>query len=66
MFNPYSIILGLFVVTGLLATGWGLRIIIRARETLQWPAVEGVIEESTKSSESDDLLPQSLAVTQHL
>lgn len=57
MFNPYSIILGSFVVTGLLATAWGLRIIIRARETLQWPVVEGTIEESTKSSESDDLLP---------
>ena len=60
MFNPYSIILGLFVVTGILATFWGLRIILRTRKTLQWPAVEGIIEESTVSSEStegNDLLP---------
>jgi len=60
MLNPYSIILGLFVVAGLLATFWGLRIIVMARKTLQWPAVEGTIEESkvaSESTESNDLLP---------
>lgn len=60
MFNPYSIILGLFVFAGLLATLWGLRVIVMARKTLQWPAVEGTIEESKvsfESSETNDLLP---------
>ncbi|MEJ2180408.1 MAG: DUF3592 domain-containing protein [Gammaproteobacteria bacterium] len=60
MFNPYSIILGLFVVAGLLATLWGLRVIVMARKTLQWPAVAGTVEESkisTESSEINDLLP---------
>lgn len=60
MFNPYSIILGLFVVTGLLTTAWGLRIISLARKTLQWPTVKGVIDESRVSSdasEMNDLLP---------
>lgn len=60
MFNPYSIILGLFIAAGLLATLWGLRIIVMARKTLQWPSVEGTIEESkasSESTESNDLLP---------
>jgi hypothetical protein len=46
MFNPYSIILGLFVAAGLLATLWGWLIIVKARKTQQWPSVEGQIEES--------------------
>jgi len=57
MFNPYSIILGLFVVAGILVASWGLRIIVRARKTLQWPAVEGSIVESMVSSDADELLP---------
>ena len=51
MFNPYSIILGLFVIAGVLVSLWGLRVIVTARKTLQWPAVEGTIEESKISSE---------------
>ena len=54
MFNPYSIILGLFLVAGLLATLWSLRIVLTARKTMQWPAVEGLIEESKVSSASSD------------
>ncbi|MGD8569916.1 MAG: DUF3592 domain-containing protein [Gammaproteobacteria bacterium] len=46
MFNPYTIILGLFIAAGLLATLWGWLIIARARKTQQWPSVEGTIEES--------------------
>ena len=57
MFNPYSIILVLFILGGLLASGWGLRVLLVARKSLQWPFVEGVIEESRLSSEGDDLLP---------
>lgn len=57
MFNPYTIILSLFVVAGLLATLWGLVIIIRARKTSHWPMAEGVIEESAVSSDANDLLP---------
>ncbi|WP_455218809.1 DUF3592 domain-containing protein [Kaarinaea lacus] len=60
MFNPYSIILGLFVITGILVSLWGLRVIVVARKTLQWPFVAGIIEESkvsSKSTEGYDLLP---------
>lgn len=57
MFNPYSIILGLFILGGLVASAWGLRVLIVARKSLKWPFVEGVIEESSLSSEGDDLLP---------
>ena len=57
MFNPYIIVLGLFVIAGLLATLWGVRIIVRARRTQQWPSVEGVIEKSNISSNVNDLLP---------
>ena len=57
MFNPYSIILGLFVVAGWLATLWGLVIIIKARKTRHWPMVDGSIETSAISSDANDLLP---------
>lgn len=57
MFNPYSVILGLFIVAGVLATIWGLRILFMARKSQQWPSVEGLIEESDLSSARDDLLP---------
>jgi len=57
MFNPYFIILSLFVVAGILVTLWGLRVIVMARKTLQWPGVEGTIEESRVSSDADDMLP---------
>jgi len=57
MFNPYTIILGLFVVAGFLATLWGLRIMATARKTQNWPVVEGIIEESAISSDEHDLLP---------
>ena len=57
MFNPYSIILGLFTLTGLLTCAWGLRIISNAHKTRQWPCVEGEIEESTIRKEHNDLLP---------
>jgi hypothetical protein len=57
MFNPYSIILGLFTVAGLVTTLWGLSIIIKARRTAAWPCVTGVIESSGIAAETDDLLP---------
>jgi len=57
MFNPYTIILGVFTLAGLLATVWGYMIISRAKQTLSWPCVDGVIEESSVSSRQYDLLP---------
>ena len=68
MFNPYTIILSLFTLAGLLATVWGYIIIARARRTQQWPSVEGVIEESKLSSQKHDLLPHivfSYGVAEH-
>lgn len=57
MFNPYSIILGLFVFAGVLTSLWGLRVMITARRSLEWPAVEGTIDESEFSSDEFDLFP---------
>ena len=57
MFNPYSIILGLFVVGGMLTTLWGIRVIVVARKSLKWPCVGGKIEESKINFGSRDLLP---------
>ena len=57
MFNPYTIILSLFLVAGFITMLWGLRIILQAQKTKQWPSVDGVIEESKPSSEENDLLP---------
>jgi len=60
MMNPYIIILSLFVIGSLLATLWGWRVIVKGRKTLTWPNVTGIIEESTPTSEGDDLLPHIL------
>jgi hypothetical protein len=57
MFNPYTVILGLFVIGGLFVTLWGLLIILKAHKSNQWPSVDGVVEESKPSSEERDLLP---------
>lgn len=58
MFNPYTIILGLFVVTGFIVTVWGIRILMLARKTRQWPSVEGIIESCEESTDENDLLPR--------
>jgi len=57
MFNPYSIILGLFFFSGVLVTLWGIRVIVQARKTLKWPFVGGKIEESKINFGAGDLLP---------
>ncbi len=57
MFNTYAIIIALFIVSGLIATGWGWMLIARARRKMDWPAVTGRIEVSEASSAEDDLLP---------
>lgn len=57
MFNPYIIILSLFLLAGLITTLWGLAIIVKARRTQGWPCVDGVIEESRITSGDNDLLP---------
>lgn len=58
MINPYVIILSAFGIAGIAVTLWGWMIIIKARKTLKWPSVEGVIEESSPASNADDLLPE--------
>ena len=56
--NPYIIILVLFLLGGVGTTIWGWSIIARGKRTLNWPAVEGVIEKCRQSSAADDLLPE--------
>ena len=60
MFNPYAIILGLFIIAGFIAALWGWSIIAKARKTRRWPMVEGAIEQSAPASEANDLLPHIL------
>jgi hypothetical protein len=57
MFNAYALIIGLFILTGIVTTAWGIRIILRGRKTLAWPGTDGVIEKSAAVAEADDLLP---------
>jgi len=57
MFNPYTIILGLFTAAGLATSLWGFAVIHKARRTARWPYIAGTIEKSNMSSEHDDLLP---------
>jgi hypothetical protein len=56
--NPYSIILSLFTLGGLIMAVWGLIIIARGKKTLRWPSVDGVIEQSLLASEENDILPK--------
>lgn len=53
----YAIIIGLFIVFGLLVTVWGLRVLKKSRLRLQWPTVRGEIVTSELQSEDDPLLP---------
>lgn len=55
--NYYAIILGLFIIGGFGAVLWGWIIFVKARKTLRWPMVEGVIEQSAPTSKANDLLP---------
>lgn len=57
MFNAYALIIGLFIVGGLVTAGWGWRLIVRARAMRDWPAAEGVVETAEASGGEDDLLP---------
>lgn len=57
MLNPYLIIVVLFIVSGLIASVWGWMIVAKGRQTLRWPAVDGVIERADPTTDDDDLLP---------
>lgn len=57
MFNAYAIIIGLFILGGLVTAGWGATLISRARAVRRWPGTEGVIETAEPAREDDDLLP---------
>ncbi len=60
MFNPYAIILGLFIIAGFITALWGWFIIAKTRKMRRWPVVEGAIEQSAPTSEANDLLPHIL------
>ncbi len=44
--NPYTLILGIFLIAGIATTAWGWMIIVRGRGTRRWPAVSGSITRS--------------------
>lgn len=58
MLNPYTVVLGLFIVAGAATTLWGWWIIRNARQSLRWPTEEGAIEHAEAQPETDDLLPR--------
>ena len=60
MLNPYSIVLGLFIIAGFITAIRGGHSLIKSQKTTHWPEVEGRIEETGLSSESHDLLPHVL------
>ena len=53
MTNPYTIILSLFIISGLIAMTWGWRLLSNGKKSSLWPSVDGTIVESRQ----DDLLP---------
>ena len=55
--NPYSIILGLFILTGIVTTVRGMYILAAHRKMRGWPVTEGRITESSMQSGDGDLLP---------
>lgn len=57
MINAYSLIIGLFILGGIVSMAWGWRTIRDARKSLRWPHTQGVIERAEAASEADDLLP---------
>jgi len=57
MNNPYIIILSLFTVAGVGTLIWGLKIMIDARQSRDWPSVKGTITTSLLNSEDDEMLP---------
>lgn len=57
MFNPYTIILSLFILSGLIASIWGWKIIAQGKKSLHWPSTSGIIVTSTTDTQHGDLLP---------
>lgn len=57
MFNAYAVIIGLFILGGIVTAAWGARLIARARAVRRWPSVDGVVETADPARPDDDLLP---------
>lgn len=55
--NYYAIIIGAFIVVGLVITACGWRAFQRGKTTQQWPSVTGEISETRLASAENDLLP---------
>ena len=55
--NPYSIILALFILTGIITTARGAYILAVHRRRRNWPSTDGFITESSMKSGEGDLLP---------
>lgn len=58
--NAYLIILLAVTLGGIGISIWGWRIRQRSQQVVQWPIVEGRIDESTLGAEQNDLLPHIL------
>ena len=58
MINPYSIILGIFILTGIITSARGIYILALHKKTRNWPSTDGIITESAMKDGDGDLLPQ--------
>lgn len=55
--NLYIVILWSVTIGGMAISAWGWATLATSRKIKQWPTVEGIIEESSPVSSSNDLLP---------
>ncbi len=53
----YAIIIGAFIVAGLIITAFGWRAFQKSKASTQWPSVSGKISEAQLASAENDLLP---------
>ena len=55
--NLYPVILGITALGGIAISIWGWRVMAKSKKVKSWPTVNGEIERTSASSESNDLLP---------
>ena len=53
----YALIIGAFIVVGLIITAFGWRAFQKGKSTGEWPSVSGKISETRLASDENDLLP---------
>ena len=55
--NLYPLILGAVFIGGIGVSVWGWMVLAKSRKMKAWPTTTGVIDQSSPTSEANDLLP---------